>query len=160
MALGCRHREECVSPSLSPFPPLSLSPSPPPLTPPLSLPPTQIDLLRATNAEITSKLSSLEALLAENDDRRHHLQDELAAAEEKQLALEQSRAVLESVGAERLATITLLQSEVEAGRVREEQVGVMAEKLSTLEQLLRTLQEEVREDSTLRFNFIQLIPNL
>ena len=58
--------------------------------------------------------------------------------------MEQSRAVLESVGAERLATITLLQSEVESGRVRGEQVRVMREKLGTLEELLMNLQEEVR----------------
>ena len=57
--------------------------------------------------------------------------------------MEQSRGVLESVGAERLATITLLQSEVEAGRVRGEQVKIMADKLATLEKLLLMLQEEV-----------------
>ena len=103
----------------------------------------QAEELRASEADSSAQLSSLEALLAESRDHTHQLEAELSAAEEKQLALEQSRAVLESVGAERLATITLLQSEVEAARVREEQVKVMADKLATLEKLLLTLQEEV-----------------
>lgn len=103
----------------------------------------QAEELRASEADSSAQLSSLEALLAESRDHTHQLEAELTAAEEKQLALEQSRAVLESVGAERLVTITLLQSEVEAARVREEQVKVMADKLATLEKLLLTLQEEV-----------------
>ena len=97
-----------------------------------------------TNAEYAEKLASLESLLSETRNHAHQLEAELAEAEERQLAMEQSRAVLESVGAERLATITLLQSEVESGRVRGEQVRVMREKLGTLEELLMNLQEEVR----------------
>lgn len=77
---------------------------------------------------------------------------------EKQLALEQSRSVLESVGAERLGLITSLQSEVEAGRVREGQMAEMREKLATLEQLLCSLQDEVRDGSFLFENSSLLHP--
>ena len=99
--------------------------------------------------ESESKTRSLEALLSESRDHSQRLEAELTTAEEKQLALEQSRAVLESVGAERLTSITSLQAEVEVGRVREGQVREMREKLSTLERLLHSLQDEVRGGAAL-----------
>lgn len=106
----------------------------------------QLAQLQDSVAESGTKVESLEAVLAKKQERSQHLEEELTAAEEKQLALEQSRSVLESVGAERLALITSLQSEVEGGRVREVQMGEMREKLATLEQLLCSLQDEVRVD--------------
>ena len=104
---------------------------------------SQLSLLQASLTQSEGKIGSLEAALTTSREHSQRLEEQLSAAEEKQLALEQSRGVLESVGAERLSTITALQSEVEAGRVRERLVQEMKEQLSALEQLLRALQDEV-----------------
>lgn len=124
------------------------------------VPPTvpQLAQLQDSVAESDSRVQSLEAVLAESRQHSQHLEEELTAAEEKQIALEQSRSVLESVGAERLGLITSLQSEVEAGRVREGQMAEMREKLATLEQLLCSLQDEVRDACFLSENSSLLYP--
>lgn len=73
------------------------------------------------------------------------MEAELAADEEKQLSLEQSKAILESVGAERLSEITELQSQLEEMRVRDGLVRELKEQLASLEEQLRRLEEEVGE---------------
>ena len=69
----------------------------------------------------------------------------MAAAEEKQLSLEQSKTILESVGAERLSDITELQSQLEEMRVRDSLVRELKEQLACLEEQLHRLEEEVSE---------------
>ena len=109
---------------------------------PLSFP-SQLAKVQESLAVSEDRVNSLQSALSTSREKVAGLEEQLASAEEKQLSMEQSKELLERVGAERLAAITALQSEVEGGRAREGLVGELKEQLSSLEQLLHSLQEEV-----------------
>ena len=118
-----------------------LLPPPPPPPPPHTH--TQLSVLEKALQESSGKAEKTEAELASAHEHCNALETQLANTQDQLLDLERSKGVVDSVSTERLSQITLLQQQLEEGRVRDGLIGELRQQINTLEGRLSRLQTEV-----------------